>query len=170
MKRGRKPKSEVSPEIAAISRLSKEGASGNAAIRKRIALIAAERKLDPSETKALMTGRRLPHHPLCQFAKKHHLSFDWLLCGDLKGRLRMARNEIGSQQPVLDPWYEVVLLLKSWTIKDCCLQRRIACASFLSGTVPHHETAPKIPQEAELATVSRSLETAEAITSADGNT
>jgi hypothetical protein len=24
----------------------------------------------------------------------------------------MARNEIGSQQPVLDPWYEVVLLLK----------------------------------------------------------
>jgi hypothetical protein len=56
-----------------------DGASGNAAIRRRIAQIAAERNLDPSETKALMTGRRIPHHPLCQFAKKHHLSFDWLL-------------------------------------------------------------------------------------------
>jgi hypothetical protein len=57
MKRGRKPKPELSPELAAISRLSKDGASSNAAIRKRIALIAAERNLDPSETRALMTGR-----------------------------------------------------------------------------------------------------------------
>jgi hypothetical protein len=48
MKRGSKPKPEVSPEIAAISRLTNDGASSNAAIRKRIAFIAADRKLGVS--------------------------------------------------------------------------------------------------------------------------
>ena len=40
-----------------------------------------------------MKGRWLPPHDLCQFAKRHRLSFDWLLGGDLKGRLRMARRD-----------------------------------------------------------------------------
>ncbi len=77
MKRGRKPKPEVSPEIAAISRLTKDGASSNAAIRRRIALIAAERKLEPSETVAFMKGRCLPLMQIGRFAKKYHVSVDW---------------------------------------------------------------------------------------------
>jgi hypothetical protein len=36
MKRGRKPKSEVSPKIAAIRRLSHDGASSKAATRRLI--------------------------------------------------------------------------------------------------------------------------------------
>ena len=79
MKRGSNPKPELSPEIAAIERLTENGASSNAAVRKRIVLIAAERKLDPSETEALMKGRWLRTFHLCQFAKKHHLSVDWLI-------------------------------------------------------------------------------------------
>jgi hypothetical protein len=102
MKRVRKPKAKVSPGLAAISRLTNHGASSNAAIRKRIAFIAAERKLNASETKALMSGRRISTYGLCQFGEKHRLSFDWLLAGDLKGRLKMARNEFAPQQPVLD--------------------------------------------------------------------
>jgi hypothetical protein len=43
MKRGNKTKPEVSPAVAAISRLTKDGASSNATIRKRIAFVAAER-------------------------------------------------------------------------------------------------------------------------------
>ena len=39
MKRGRKPKPEVSPEIAAYQRLTDDGASSNATIRKRIAVV-----------------------------------------------------------------------------------------------------------------------------------
>jgi hypothetical protein len=85
MKRGRKPRPELSPEIAACERLSEDGASSNATIRKRIALIAAERKLDPSETEALTKGRWLRTFHLCQFA--HHLSVDWLIFGKLKGLL-----------------------------------------------------------------------------------
>jgi hypothetical protein len=92
MKRGRKPKPEVSPEIAACQRLTDDGSCSNAAIRKRIALIAAERKLDASETKALMKGRWLTTFHLCQFAKKHHLSVSWLIHGDLKGLLDTVRG------------------------------------------------------------------------------
>jgi hypothetical protein len=92
MKRGRKPKPEVSPEIAAIHRLNEDGATTNAAIRRRIALIAAERKLDASETKALMKGRWLTTFHLCQFAKKHSLSASWLIHGNLKGLLDTVRG------------------------------------------------------------------------------
>jgi hypothetical protein len=93
MKRTREPQPELSGELAHIERLNAAGASSKAAIRQRIALIAAERKLDPSEIKSLMKGRWLPSYDLCQFAKRHRLSFDWLLGGDLKGRLRMARRD-----------------------------------------------------------------------------
>jgi hypothetical protein len=92
MKRGCKPKPEVSPEIAAMERLVDDGSCSNAAIRKRIALIAAERKLDPSETMAMMKGRWLRTFDLCQFAKKYHLGADWLIFGDLKGLLRTVRG------------------------------------------------------------------------------
>jgi hypothetical protein len=90
MKRGRKPKPEVSPEVAACDRLTNDGASSKAAIRKRIALIAAERKLDPSETEELMKGRWLRTFYLRQFAKKHNLRADWLICGELKAHPRGA--------------------------------------------------------------------------------
>jgi hypothetical protein len=88
MKRGRKPKPELSPKIAAIHRLTADGASSNATIRKRIALIAAERNLDPSKTKALMKGRWLRLRHLCQFAEKHNLSPHWLVSGDLRSHPR----------------------------------------------------------------------------------
>jgi hypothetical protein len=53
-------------------------------LRRRIALIAAERKLDPSETETLMKGRWLTLRNLGQFAEKHGLRIDWLIGGDLK--------------------------------------------------------------------------------------
>jgi hypothetical protein len=113
MKRGRKPKPELSPEIAALKRLSKDGASSNAAVRRRIALIAAERKLDPSETRALMKGRCLTLRHLGQFAEKHRVNLDWLIGGNLKGLLDTARGRPSRpQEPILDPWYEVGLLLR----------------------------------------------------------
>jgi hypothetical protein len=80
----RKPKPELSPGLAAYHRLTNDGASSNATIRRRIALVAAERNLNPSETKALMKGRRISLFLLGQFAKKHHLHLDWLISGDLK--------------------------------------------------------------------------------------
>src|SRR5260370_41833328 len=84
MKRGRKAKPELSPEVAACQRLTNDGASSNEAVRRRIGLIAAERKLDPSETKALMKGRCLTLRNLGQFAEKHQLRLDWMIGGAIK--------------------------------------------------------------------------------------
>jgi hypothetical protein len=104
MKRTRKPKPELSPEIAACDRLTNDGACSNAAVRRRIALIAAERKLDPSETKTLMKGRWLTTFHLCQFAKKHSLSVDWLIFGNLEGLLETVRGcPSRPQQPAFMP-------------------------------------------------------------------
>jgi hypothetical protein len=74
----------------AKQRLNKDGASSNAAVRKRIALIAAERKLKPSETATFMKGRYIPLVPLGRFAEKHKLSVDWLIGGDLKKHPRFV--------------------------------------------------------------------------------
>ena len=46
-----------------------------------------------------MKGRWLSTFHICQFARKHHVSVDWLIGGDLKGRLRMARNEVMAPRP-----------------------------------------------------------------------
>jgi hypothetical protein len=96
MKGGRKPKSELSPDMGAYVRLREDGAYSTAAVRRRIALIAAERKLADSETRALLKGRRLTVFQIGEFVEKHHVSVGWLLGGDLKERLRMARNEVVS--------------------------------------------------------------------------
>ena len=88
----RKPKPELTPEIAACHRLSNDGASDNATIRRRIALVAAERNLNPSETEALMKGRRISLFLLGRFAEKHGLSLDWLISGDLKAFRKTAQD------------------------------------------------------------------------------
>ena len=83
---------KVCPVITAMDRLERDGANSNTAIRRRMALIAAERKMETSETNRLMKGRRIATFDLRQFVKKHQVSADWLIFGDLKGRLRMARG------------------------------------------------------------------------------
>jgi hypothetical protein len=60
------------------------------AIRARIALIAAERGLPESEFKKAMG--RLVTRDVLQFARKHRVNMDWLICVDLKGLLETARG------------------------------------------------------------------------------
>ena len=59
----------------------------DARVRARIHLIAKERNLTPSQIKSALT---LGTFQLKRFAEEHHLSCDWLLCGDLKGLLRQV--------------------------------------------------------------------------------
>jgi hypothetical protein len=81
------------------------------AIRNRIALIAAERRLPESEIKKVMG--RLSTRDVLSFARKHRVNMDWLVCGDLKGLLETVRGcPSRPQEPILDPWYEVGLLLR----------------------------------------------------------
>jgi len=56
--------------------------------RIRIRMIARERGLSDAEiAKALNCGITA----VVEFAKKHHVSLDWLIDGDLKGLLRTVR-------------------------------------------------------------------------------
>jgi len=80
--------------MRAYDRLRKEGAYSTIAVRRRVAFFAAERNLDPSETNALLKGRRLTVGDIGAFSEKHPISLDWLLGGCLQGRLRMARKEV----------------------------------------------------------------------------
>jgi hypothetical protein len=60
--------------------------------RAGIRLITAEHKLPNTEIKWI---GRLKHQDMVSFVKRHNVSWDWLLCGDLRGRLRMARARRG---------------------------------------------------------------------------
>jgi|GraSoi2013_100cm_1033763.scaffolds.fasta_scaffold32425_2 hypothetical protein len=71
-------------------------------VRVRISLIATERGLPESETAKVMSYLRT--RDVIAFIKQHHISADWLLCGDLKGLLDTVRGcPSRPQQPVLSP-------------------------------------------------------------------
>jgi hypothetical protein len=65
------------------------GAEFDQRVRDRIRLLAAERGLPESEIKTVM---KLKDWEIVKFADRHAVSFDWLLCGCLKGLLRMAKR------------------------------------------------------------------------------
>ena len=54
----------------------------------QLQVIAHERRLPPDEIAKVMTCRT---DDVVQFAKRHRISCDWLLFGDLKGLLRTAQ-------------------------------------------------------------------------------
>src|SRR5258707_12543564 len=61
------------------------------AVRRRVRAIAHERNLQPAEIAKLMYKRISTSHVMA-FCKKHKISMDWLLCGDLKGLQRMTQE------------------------------------------------------------------------------
>jgi hypothetical protein len=63
----------------------------NEQLRARLRLVAAERKIPDADMKWI---GRLRHYDLLLFVRKHKLSWDWVLCGDLKDRPRMARSAL----------------------------------------------------------------------------
>jgi hypothetical protein len=84
--------------IRARNRLRNDGCSSDDAFRRRVLLLAAERNLPPAEYAKLMHKRVLTT-PMLAFCKKHDVSFDWLMCGDLKGLQRMKQWKRASMTP-----------------------------------------------------------------------
>lgn len=74
-----------------------ERAEFNRHMRERIRLIAAERGLPDTEIRPVLS--RLDHQEVLLFAERHRISLDWLLCGCLKGRRRMAQWANGTNWP-----------------------------------------------------------------------
>jgi hypothetical protein len=74
----------------ARGRLSVDGATSAAAVRRRIRAIAYEWQLPPDDVaKALKSGNRATEE-MFDFAERYHVSLDWLIWGDLKGLQQMT--------------------------------------------------------------------------------
>jgi hypothetical protein len=87
--------------IAAIDRLTRDGAGSTAALQRRVMALAHERNLAPADFHKLMY-KRPSTRDVGLFCEKHKVSYDWLLCGDLKGLQRMTQERRGGK-PAL-PW------------------------------------------------------------------
>src|ERR1700728_4501772 len=75
----------------AIARLERDGAHTTAALQRRVRALAAERSIPPADFHKLMY-KRPSTQAVMDFCKKHKVSFDWLMCGDLKGLARMEQK------------------------------------------------------------------------------
>jgi hypothetical protein len=73
----------------AFDRLERDGAHSTAALQRRVRALAQERNIPAADFHKLMYKR--PSTPdVMVFCKKHNVSYDWLLRGDLKGLQRMT--------------------------------------------------------------------------------
>src|SRR5260370_19955109 len=74
--------------IRARNRLRNDGCSSDAAFQRCVLVLATERNFPPAEYAKLL-HKRCPMKPITAFCKKHDVSLDWLMDGDLKGLQRM---------------------------------------------------------------------------------
>jgi hypothetical protein len=87
----------------AFDRLERDGAHSTAALQRRVRALAQERNIPPADFHKLMYKR--PSTPdVMVFCEKHKVSYDWLLCGDLKGLQRMTseRKLCNQAVPIAD--------------------------------------------------------------------
>jgi hypothetical protein len=74
----------------AAERLRRAGAESRPAMQRRVLALATERGIPPADYAKLMY-KRGGTAAFMAFCKKHNVSTDWLLCGDLKGLQRMTQ-------------------------------------------------------------------------------
>ena len=85
-------------EHAAAMRLERDGAHSNAAVQRRVRALAAERDIPPADYAKLM-HKRVNDRAIHVFCKKYKVSYDWLLCGDLKGLQQMKHERVFKPAP-----------------------------------------------------------------------
>src|SRR5258707_10057314 len=88
----------------ARERLHRDGAESLQALQRRVRALAAERNLPLAEYakllhKRILTGNFIP------FCKKHGVSPEWLLCGDLRALQRMTQERKAFEPPCDDGPY-----------------------------------------------------------------
>jgi hypothetical protein len=76
----------------ARQRLVRDGCQTDAAMRRRLLALAAERNIPPADYAKLM-HKRVLMPSIQNFCRKHDVSLDWLMDGDLKGLQRMKAWE-----------------------------------------------------------------------------
>jgi hypothetical protein len=109
--------------VKARQRLVKDGCRTDAAMRRRLLVLAAERNIAPDEYAKLM-HKRIMMRSIQAFCKKHDVSLDWLMDGDLKGLQRMKAWKRQEERP------------KNSVRKSCgcCFVCRWKCTSTACGS------------------------------------
>ena len=74
----------------ARERLHRDGAESLQALQRRVRALAAERNLPLAEYAKLL-HKRIMASSVHEFCRKHNVSLDWLMYGDLKGLQRMKQ-------------------------------------------------------------------------------
>jgi hypothetical protein len=82
----------------AVDRLQRDGCCSMDAVRRRVRAFAQERNLQPAEFAKLMHKRVSTPHAIA-FCKKHKVSLDWLLYGNLQGLQRMMQERRMGKMP-----------------------------------------------------------------------
>lgn len=83
----------------AFGRLERDGAHSNAALQRRVRALAAERNIPPADLAKLMQ-KRVNDRAIHVFCEKYKVSYDWLLCGDLRGLQRMVQNAFAGRPEI----------------------------------------------------------------------
>jgi hypothetical protein len=96
--------------VRAPGRLVKDGCQTDAAMRRRLLALAAERNIPPAEYAKLM-HKRVLMPSIQNFCRKYDVSLDWLLDGDLKGLQRMKNWERQGQGMTADEQRAEILRL-----------------------------------------------------------
>jgi hypothetical protein len=79
------------------NRLNRDGCSKNDAVERRLNYIAAERKIASAKITKI-TARRLRLDDLAAFAKRHGLSLDWLMFGDIATHPRFVQKAQATEE------------------------------------------------------------------------
>ena len=115
------------PRRKALARLERDGAQSTAAVQRRVRALAQERNIPPADFAKLM-HKRISTLAVMQFCTKHEISYDWLLCGDLKGLARTEQRRKDAEAAASHPGGAQGYFLKIF----CSLDER------------HQETAIKV--------------------------
>ena len=98
------------PRRKALQRLERDGATSRPAMQRRILALAAERSIPPADFHKLMY-KRPTTEAVMVFCKKYKVSFDWLLCGDLKGLQRMTCEAKAQQADTMEAQRQEIVRL-----------------------------------------------------------
>jgi NurA-like 5'-3' nuclease len=96
----------------ARERLDRDGANSDDALRRRVRALAAERNLPPADIAKLMY-KRIYTRDIMAFCKKHKVSSDWLLYGDLRGLHRMTQEAKAAPQETPEAQRKEIIALFS---------------------------------------------------------
>jgi hypothetical protein len=75
----------------AFRRLERDGAHSTAALQRRVRALAEERNIPTADIHKLMY-KKPSTHSVMVFCEKYKVSYDWILCGDLRGLQKMSQS------------------------------------------------------------------------------